>query len=424
MPPYERIARALDEIGHAPRGEKADIASRLLIELPPATLCPVVRLLMGDLWPSWKPLELGIGPQAITTALEEISKDDVTSLWSTLHEIGAVVESALQHKAQHPLSASPLDALAVYNTLRRISRMSGPESEHRKIAALRGLMMDASPLEGKYIVRTALGNMAAGLGPQTMIAAISQSFGFTVDEVSRAYNLMPDPGMLALAAWKGVLSTIEIQPPRPVKPMLLRTGVAGDANLPATTLPAAHLPMYPGLRVQVHKAKGQIFVYSTRLKNLTIALAGMAGELRDLNHEMILEAELMGFLDRKAVSQAEMVRYINRRHFARRSRASPALMAYDLLYLDGEDLTGLAYQERRKKLIDILGEPKEFPFKGISSAKENVLTDPEEVKSYFAKVQKQGCKGLIVRDLRAPYTPGCYSSSDFLFREDDDPKAL
>jgi DNA ligase-1 len=418
MLPYERIARALDEIGHAPRGKKADIASSLLIELPPETLCPVVRLLMGDLWPSWKPRELGIGPQSITAALEEISKDDITSLWSTLHEMGAVVESALQHKAQHPLSVSPLDALVVYNTLRRISRMSGPESEHRKIAALRGLMMDASPLEGKYIAHTALGNMAAGLGPQTMIAAISQSFRFTGDEVSRAYNLMPDPGMLALAARQGTLSRIEMLPARPIKPMLLRPGIDRDAQ--DEPLPAAHLPLYPGLKVQVHRAKGQIYVYTTRLKNITIALAGLTGELQDLdlNHEMILEAELMGFLDRKAVSQAEMVRYINRRHFARRSRASPALMAYDLLYLDGEDLTGLAYQERRKKLIDILGEPKEFPFKGISSAKENVLTDPEEVKSYLAKVQKQGCKGLIVRDLRAPYTPGCYSSSDFLFRED------
>jgi ATP-dependent DNA ligase len=139
---------------------------------------------------------------------------------------------------------------------------------------------------------------------------------------------------------------------------------------------------------------------------------------------MVLEAQLMGFLEGKAVTRAEVVRYINRRHFARRSRTSPALMAYDLLYFDGDDLTTLAYLERRKRLIDVLGEPKRGPFQGISPAKEMILENPEEVKSYFARIKDEGCKGLIARDLRAPYSPGGYSRSDFILRDEYDFKAL
>lgn len=414
MLPYDRIASALEEIGQAPRWKKADLAASLLAELPCEVLCPVVRLLLGDLWPAWEPRELGIGPEAITAALEEISKDDVADLRSSLGEMGAVAKSALQHKIQHPLSVSPLDALTVYDSLRRISRLNGPESDHRKIAILRGLLLDATPLEGKYIARAVMGNMLAGIGLQTMIAAISQSFGLKGEVVQRAYNLMPDLSMLALAAaGHDNLSGIKIQPPRPVKPMLVRTGVA--------ILPAAHLPLYPGLRVQVHIAGGKVYVYTSRLKNITIALLGLSRELQDYKHEMILDAQLMGFQDDRAVGQAEVVRHINRRHFARRSRVSPALAAHDILYLDGVDLTrtGLAYEERRKKLVEILGEPKGFPFTGISSAKELILKDPEEVKSYYIKALKAGCRGLVARDLKAPYIPGSYSSCDFILRDEE-----
>jgi DNA ligase-1 len=335
--------------------------------------------------------------------------------------MGAVAEFALQHKAQNPLSASPLEAFAVYDALRRISKMRGSQSLHRMIAALRGLMMSASPLEGKYIVRTALGNTAVGLGPRTIVEALSQSFRYSGDEIIRAYNLMPDPGMLAMAAMGDSLSRIKIQPPRPVRPMLLRQGNIRDA-----ALPAAYLPLHQGLKVQVHIASGQISVYTARLKDITVALASMAGDLQDLklNHEMVLEAQLMGFLEGRAVRLAEVVRHINRRHFARRSRTEPALMAYDILYLDGEDLTGLAYRERRRMLIDTLGAPRGLPFHGISPAKEMILEDAEEAKTYFDRVKGEGCSGLMVRDLRGLYSPGCYSSSDLLLRNDDDFKAL
>ncbi len=411
MLPYNRIASALEEIGQAPRGNKADIAASLLAGLPQETLCSVVRLLMGNLWPKWEPRELGIGPEAITAALKEISKENIAALRGSLGEMGDVAMSALRHKIQHPLSVSPLDALIVYDSLRRISRLCGPESDHRKIAILRGLLLDATPLEGKYIARTVIGNMLAGLGPQTMIAAISQSFGHSVEDVRSAYNLMPDLGMLALAAGQGSLVKIEIKPRRPVKPMLMRAGEA--------ILPAAHLPLYPGLRVQVHVSEGKVNVYTSRLKNITAALFGLARDLLDHKHEMILDAQLVGFQDGRAVSQAEMVRYINRRQFSRRSRVSPALAAYDMLYLEGTDLTYLAYEERRKRLIETLGDPKGIPFKGISSVRERVLKDPEEAKSYFDQVLKAGCKGLMARNLKEPYIPGSYSSSDFLLREEE-----
>ena len=112
-------------------------------------------------------------------------------------EMGLVAEAALRQKGQHSLCSEPLQALSVYERLRRISRMKGKESEQRKNALLRGLFLEATPLEGKYIARTALRNMLAGIGHKTMLAALFQAFHCDQSRVLRAYNLMPDPGRIA-----------------------------------------------------------------------------------------------------------------------------------------------------------------------------------------------------------------------------------
>ncbi len=406
--PYSKIAASLEEIASAPRGRKSNLAAGLLKSLTLEDLCPVVRLLSGDLWPSWEPLEMGIGPESVMSALE-ISEEDISSLRRGLGEMGAVAESALQHKSQHSLLLEPLDALEVYHRLRRVPRLFGPESEHRKAAILRGLLLEASPLEGKYIVRTATRNMLTGLGPQTMIAAISLAFGLDSRAVFGAYNLMPDLGMLASVAGQGKIESAKIEPPRPVKPMLFKTGEG--------LLPAACLPIYSGLRVQVHKTRDRTCIYTHRLKNITAALTGLAQEIRDLKQEIILDAMLMGFQEGVAIASAEVVRYINRRHFARRSSITPALIAYDLIYLNGRDLTCQTYDERRRKLLEVLGAPKELPFKGISPAKENVLDDPEDVKRNYSSALQARCRGLLVRDLKSCYLPGTYSSGDAILRK-------
>ncbi len=72
-------------------------------------------------------------------------------------------------------------------------------------------------------------------------------------------------------------------------------------------------------------------------------------------------------------SQSEMLRYINRRRLSRRSSISPALLAYDLIYISGEDTISLPFQERRKRMLKALGEPRSMPFQGISATRECIV---------------------------------------------------
>ena len=411
---YSQIAAALEEISQAERSSKASLAASLLADLDAESICPVVRLLLGELWPAWEPREMGIGPEALMAALKEISDEDVPALRDSLGEMGRVCEAALRSKNQHPLDRESLQAASVYERMRKLSLMGGPESEHRKNAILRGLFLEATPQEGKFITRTALGNMLAGIGPKTMIAALSLALHLGQQDVQRVYNIMPEMGLVARAARQGNQNSVRIVPGRPIKSMIV---CPGNAAIPSAS--GAFLPKYAGLRLQLHMVGGEISAFTSRLKDITLSLNGLCQSLDVCGADWIMDADLIGFLDGKVCSQAEMVKYINRRRLSRRSRVSPALLAYDLIYLKGADLTDLAYKERRQELLRVLGEPKDLPFSGISAAEESVLGAEADVRDFLGRIVKSGGRGLMVRDPEAPYRLGGCSKRDFLIMDEE-----
>lgn len=329
-------------------------------------------------------------------------------------EMGNVCEAALRSKNQHPLDGEPLQAASVYERMRKISLVGGLESEHRKNAILRGLFLEATPQEGKFIARTALGNMLAGIGPKTMIAALSVALHLDQKDVQRVYNIMPEMGLVAKAARQGNQNSVRIVPGRPIKSMIV---CPGKAAIPGA--PGAFLPKYAGLRLQLHMLGGEISAFTSRLKEITLSLNGLCQSLDVRGDDWIMDADLIGFLDGKICSQAEMVRYINRRRLSRRSRVSPALLAYDLIYLKGADMTELAYRERRQELLRLLGEPKDLPFPGISAATERVLDAEADVQDFLGRIVKSGGRGLMVRDPEAPYRLGGCSERDFMMVDEE-----
>jgi DNA ligase-1 len=202
--------------------------------------------------------------------------------------------------------------------------------------------------------------------------------------------------------------------------MIIRSGIALHPKFGCESQVFAFLPKYPGLRVQVHKSNGEALIFTSRLRNITMALNGLSQKLGAIEEDFIVDADLIGFREGKICSQAEMVKYINRRRLSRRSQISPALLAYDLIYLAGVDTCSRPYLERRKGLVETLGEPKALPFTGISPAKETLLENGEAVRDYLSLVRTCGGIGLMGRDLQATYCPGVVSGRDFIIRGADD----
>ncbi|MDM7935829.1 MAG: hypothetical protein QUS08_10630, partial [Methanothrix sp.] len=77
---YSLIAEVLEKVSGAQRSQKAELLSSFLSTVGPKLLCPSVRLLLGELWPPWEDREMGIGPEHLSRALEEISEEDISCL--------------------------------------------------------------------------------------------------------------------------------------------------------------------------------------------------------------------------------------------------------------------------------------------------------------------------------------------------------
>ena len=422
---YSRIASALEEISGSPRAGKVNRTSALLCEAAGERemLCPVVRLLTGELWPRWDGREMGIGPETVAAALADVCDIDLSIERQQKGDMGLVAEAALEHKGQSSLFGQPLDALAVYENLRRISRFKGSDSDQRKMAALRGLFLLASPLEGKFIARTVLRRMQAGLGPRTMIEAIASAIACDAQTLGRAFRMKPDLGCIAEMARLGRMDGILIQPMLPARSMIY----SGRGEFFA----GAYLPKFSGLRVQVHKAGEAVRIFSSRLRDISSSLSGLCRDVGRLKSDFVADANLIGFLEASVGSKggricsgSEMLRYINRRRLTRKSSIHPGLLAYDILAVDGNDICSTAYADRRERMLKALGPPQAMPFFGLSPVNERYLREKADLDEYLCLARSKGASGLLARDPGGLYLPGELAERDFIIRASQNISAL
>ncbi|MEM2485548.1 MAG: ATP-dependent DNA ligase, partial [Candidatus Caldarchaeum sp.] len=71
-----------------------------------------------------------------------------------------------------------------------------------------------------------------------------------------------------------------------------------------------------------------------------------------------------------------------------------ALYFFDILYLDGEDLTTKTFLERRKTLEKIVEEDER-----IKLSKGLLADSPDEIEKIFAEAVENGCEGVIVKSV-------------------------
>ena len=78
------------------------------------------------------------------------------------------------------------------------------------------------------------------------------------------------------------------------------------------------------------------------------------------------------------------------------------VFAFDLLYLNGKDITPLPYSERRKQLERIIHSENLV----IRKAEEKVMSSASEILEFFNKAVSEGLEGLMLKKLDAAYKAG------------------
>ncbi|MCI4465594.1 MAG: ATP-dependent DNA ligase [Thermoproteus sp.] len=390
----------------------------LFKRLEPAEIDKAIYIILGDLRPPWEGLELGLGEKLCIRALARASGakvDELEELYKRTGDMGETARRALSRRQAQTLLAfaggrrAGLSVAQVYDTLLKVAKASGEGSQDLKVSLLSSLFSQLSPDEAKYVARFVVGRLRLGVADMTLIDALAEAFDVPEDALERAYNVRPDLGFLGkLVAERGAagLAEVRITPGVPVMPMLAQRLNTSREILAKLGGAAICEYKYDGERAQIHVSPGGVAIYSRRLENITHAYPDVVEAVRRSVSagEAVLEGEIVAVdPDTGDLLPFQELMHRKRKHEVEEAvREYPAkLNLFDLLYLDGEDLTDKPLIYRRLRLSEIVKEGED-----VAIAKWALFDDEEKVDVFFHEAISMGMEGLVCKSPASIYEMG------------------
>ncbi|MFA4826545.1 MAG: ATP-dependent DNA ligase [Methanoregula sp.] len=398
---FSRTCEKLE--GISGRLEMIDLISTVLPTLSPEELLVFVRFVMGRCFPDWSTRKLGIGPNLLYEAVgyvAGIKKEQVIEKINQTGDVGQAVEELLMEKSMTTFFHEELDLVRVDRELITIAEMEGKKSQREKLLAVRRLLGNAHPLEGRYLARIMLEELRIGVGEGSVRDAIAKAFFVDSALVEHAMQALNDSGEVARLAKIGpdALRDVHITPFHPVRMMLAQQGVIAD--MIAEHGPVAAEYKYDGSRFQFHKKGNWARMYSRRLEDVTGALPDVIEQLLSTtDHDVIIDGEVIAIKNGKPMPFQSVLRRFRRRHDVAEATEAVELVpnVFDILWLDGETLIDLPLTGRRKKLESVI---KMF------IAPQVVSSDAAVIEQTYNAALAAGHEGIMIKVPASPYSPG------------------
>lgn len=355
----------------------------------------------------------------------------------------------------------PLTIKSVYECLVKIANAKGNGSQEVKQRIVERLVQDARGAEeSRYIVRTLVQHLRIGAVKTTMLIALSRAFLLTrspesdspirlaadlaklskqdlAEVYSRPEELVkacfarrPNyndlvPTMLEIGVTDELLFRCGLAMHIPLRPML--GGITRDLNEMLTKLQGRDFSCeykYDGQRAQVHcDAQGKVTIFSRHLELMTDKypdLVALVPKIRgDGVTSFIIEGEVVA-VDRETGDLKPFQILANR---ARKDvviqsvKVDVCLYAFDLMYLNGEELLDRPFRERRSLLKSLfIEQPGHFTWVASLDA---TSADSETVSTFFKSALGIKCEGIMVKVLDNLPNPDLQQDLD-----DDDPEKV
>jgi DNA ligase-1 len=227
--------------------------------------------------------------------------------------------------------------------------------------------------------------------------------------------LTGDLGRTAVLAKSGRLSEASLTPLVPIRFMLASPlgrdeadGRIGFADLPFPP-PFWLEPKCDGIRVQLHKFGEEVGLFSQDLRPLDREFPELVAAAESLDGDFILDGELIAHADGRKLAFADLQRTPGRPKaendlfigpHAGAASAPLQFVAFDLLWLNGENLLDTPLAGRRERL-------EALPLEGLFVCVDVFFADDSEgVRSCLRTSLEEGYGGLVAKDPNSAYSPG------------------
>ena len=405
---YEIVAQAYRDLEAA--SGRLELIGRLadLVRQTPDDLLPTVALLcQGQIAPDFAGVELGLAERMAARAVAQVAGVPAEQVLAAARDSGDLGLAAERLLADlEPDRPATLEVEAVFEGLHQVAEAQGTGSVARKLAGLVGLLGQATPLEARYLLRTVTANLRLGIGTATILDALAEVHAGGRKQrpvLERAYNICSDLSLVTATLVAGGLAEVErlqVRAGNPVRPMLAQR-MSEPAEILAKlggTCAAEH--KYDGIRVQAHRtADGALELYTRRLERVSGQFpdAVKALEAGLVPREAILEGEVVAVDPASGELRPFQDVMFRRRKYGidEATKDVPvSLFCFELLYADGEDLTGLPYLERRARLAKAVTPS---PRLRLTTAEQ--VDDEARLETVFQQAVADGCEGLICKSV-------------------------
>ncbi|MAF34265.1 DNA ligase [Candidatus Woesearchaeota archaeon] len=424
---YQNLAEAYEQLESV--SSRLEKTKRLADFLKNVTDLPrVLLLLQGRVFMPGDEREIGVASQLAVKAIVVASgktTSQVETLWKKTGDLGKAAAEVVQKKSQSTLVSSHLTVQKVFDNLQKLASMEGQGTVDRKVKLIAELLSQASPLEARYVIRTVLSDLRAGVGDSTIRDALvwayvmdpkydgkkidvdREKYTQVVEVVQSAYDVSNDFGTVAqLLKKEGIkgLDKTKMTVGKPLKVMLYQKAQDIKDAFKTVGRPAAIEYKYDGFRMQIHKKK-DVKIFTRRMENVTKQFPDVVKLVQDhvRAKECILDAEAVGLKKGQYIAFQHMSQRIKRKYdIAKMAKELPVCVCvFDMLELDGQALVQTPFQERRK-LIEKTIKPTKF----IKPAEQLVTDDEKQATAFYEKSLQAGNEGVMMKNLESGYKPG------------------
>lgn len=300
----------------------------------------------------------------------------------------------------------PLTSVEVFESLRFIPK----QRQNKKFAILRSLLSRCGKLEAYFLIKLLLRSAGFGFEYQGPLLSklLAQQFHAQPEQIEHAMALTSPIQVARVLSEEGAagLQKIQLRPLSPVRPALASVGAGEITNYPIWVE-----RKYDGVRLLLHKStdsRGSILcgAYTRNRSDWLEIIPGMSGTIPCISAQTaIVDGELFGTIvtmdgarpasvyEVYCTIQGEPVRPVQLK-FA----------AFDIIYLNGKDLTGLPLHQRRVLLQQVVGPVTMMPTPiPILLSEGQMAENKDDVNRLFHHFRAQGYEGIIAKDWHGSY---------------------
>jgi DNA ligase-1 len=301
-----------------------------------------------------------------------------------------------------PADAPTLTLSEVDSAFSAIGAVSGKGSTTARKTLVGELFGRATGDEQRFLVGLLSGELRQGALEGVMIEAVARAASVPVAAVRRAMMLRGSLGAVASAALSGgteALAGFGLEVGRPVRPMLAASAPTIEEALAKAGGTAAVEWKLDGIRIQVHLDRGEVWLFTRTLDDITARLPEVVAVLAKLPvSSAVLDGELIALREdgRPLPFQDTAARTASLE--VKGPPVPLSLFLFDVLHLEGADLIDSEDTERRAALARAVPAELLMP---------RLVTDSAgEATAFFEDALAHGHEGVVVKSLRAPYAAG------------------